>query len=266
MHRFNNNLLKIRIYLIFLLRGVCKHFCKLHIEKLTDKSDVYIKHYIIRCKHRKYILALGTNWLQKKKVRNAVRYEKEIASAYKDFFKFNNCIKKGRFLFLNYAIYNYFDNVTPFSSDQDFEYALNAAKTVYEKADYYKITTKNVDNFILRNIKIIVPYMETSKIVKSKEFQELKAKLLKISKIKCAPQHGDYNLPNMLKYENNFYLVDLERTMPNMFAGYDWYHLLKGNKNGWFNPVESEEMKAVPDSDLLKLFIGIFIGKEPDKL
>lgn len=266
MRRFNDNILKMSIHLIFLLRGICGPFCKLHIEKHTDKPDVYIKHYIVRCKHRKYILALGTNWLQKKKLRNAVRYEKEISIAYKDFFRFNNCLKKGDFYFLNYAIYNYFDDVKPFASEQDFEYVLNAAKNVYEKSDYFKITTKNVDNFILRNIKIIVPYMEISKIVKSKEFQDLKAKLLKIGKIKCAPQHGDYNLPNMLKYENNFYLVDLERTMPNMIASYDWYHLLKGNKNGWFNPVDSKEMKAVPYSDLLKLFIDIFIGKEPDKL
>lgn len=261
MHHIYNVLLKSIVRVIFITSGFCRIFSRVRVINHNAKSNVYIKHFVIKNNGKKYIIAMGINTLNKKKVKNAVAHEQEISKTYGKFFKFNHAIKTGRFLYINYAIYNYFDDVTIFAGDDDFEYALNAARCVYENAKYYEITPENVDDFIIKNIQIIIPFASPEQIIAQKSFGKCRSALLKLGKVKCAPQHGDYNLPNMLKRGNDYYIVDLERTMPNMIASYDWYHLLKC-KNGWFNPNITPEMKQVPYADIIKLFTEIDIFME----
>ena len=261
MRKLRRSLLKKLVRIIFIVNGFGNIFKHLSVHGHGNKPAVYIKHFTVKCNDKQYIIALGMNVLQRKKLKNAIAHEQVIGRAYRNFYKINKSVKSGRFLFIDYAIYNYFDDATMFSGDKDFEYALTAAQSVYEHAKYYEITDANVDDFIIQNIQIIIPHIKTAEIINQPTYRDCRAALLQVGRIKCAAQHGDYNLPNMLKHGKDYYLVDLERTMPNMIASYDWYHLLKGNKNCWSNPVSSPEMENVPNSHILKLFMDIFIGK-----
>jgi len=252
--KISNSILKRLLKYILLKNNFAKNYNKIKVKGYISKPEVYIKHYLAQIENEKFIIAVGISKLQKKKLKNAVSNENEIEKIYEKYFKFNKVLKYGSFLYFDYAIYKYIENLQVFSNEQDFNYALNCAIKIYNKASYFEINENNVDDFIINNCKIIIPYTDLS-FIETKLYQDLKNELLKIKNIKCAAQHGDYNLLNMHKKDNK-YLFDLERTMPNMIASYDWYHLLRC-KNGWYNQEISNEMREVPYFSIIELFLKI---------
>ena len=204
-----------KLYIKLLLNSL-NIFRKSKIQKikiLYKKPKVYMEHYKLFTNDKIYLAAIGFNKLQKHKVKTMVDSAQIIKETYGKYFKFNDPICYGVFFNFYYAIYDYFEDI----NDTNFEYALDVAKKVYDNANEYQITKENVDDFLIKNILILKPFVNIKELVKNNNYIKAREILLKYENVKICAQHCDYNLPNIKVKGNDQYIYLILKELAQCF-------------------------------------------------
>jgi hypothetical protein len=197
-------------------------------DKVFSETKV-IPQYICRDKYgAEYIVAISVSKSMHHLLANSINGFRILEPVYGEYYKFNKPVYSGYLdkYDINFVVYNYFRN-TKHPAPTDIMPLQIAQKAYFSKSKKVRITKETIDYIANKAIENVFTPSQHTKLRSTIYFENYKKTLAKYEEINLMNIQADYNRPNIMIWNKEYYLIDFESYAEFQPASYDWYHLLR---------------------------------------